>query len=153
MPSLENRIPPPFLMLIVGLAMYGASFVSTPLAMSGAVRWGLVGVFLAVAGLMVVPAFRAFARAGTTVDPVHIERASTLVATGIYGFTRNPMYVALTSLLLSWAVYLASPWAFAGPLIFVVYITRFQIVPEERAMSAKFGAAYADYKNSVRRWL
>jgi protein-S-isoprenylcysteine O-methyltransferase Ste14 len=56
-------------------------------------------------------------------------------------------------LLLSWAVHLATPWSIVGPLFFVLYITRLQIVPEERAMAARFGADYLDYKKRVRRWL
>lgn len=63
------------------------------------------------------------------------------------------MYVGLTSLLVSWAVYLAAPWSLLGPAFFVLFISRFQIIPEERAMVAKFGAAYGDYKCGVRRWL
>jgi protein-S-isoprenylcysteine O-methyltransferase Ste14 len=153
MTSLENQIPPPLLMLIVAVAMWGASLVSPALIMSGAVRGSLAGVFVVIAGLKGAPAFRAVSRARTTFDPVHIERATTLVTTGVYRLTRNPMYVALTSLLLSWAAWLAAPLALAGPLLFVIGLTRFQIVPEERAMTAKFGAAYADYKSRVRRWV
>ena len=63
------------------------------------------------------------------------------------------MYLGLTGLLLSLAAYLAVPWSFLGPLFFVLFIARFQIIPEECAMTAKFGAAYADYMSSVPRWL
>ena len=63
------------------------------------------------------------------------------------------MYVAMTCLLASWAAYLATPWSLLGPLFFVLFITRFQILPEERAMTAKFGTDYGDYKRRVRRWL
>ena len=63
------------------------------------------------------------------------------------------MYAGLAALLLAWAVYLAVPWAFLGPLAFVLAITRFQIVPEERVLLEKFGTAYADYRRQVRRWL
>ena len=56
-------------------------------------------------------------------------------------------------LLAAYATYLWSPWTLAGPAVFVGYIGRFQIVPEERALQAKFGAQYAEYKRRVRRWL
>jgi len=72
---------------------------------------------------------------------------------GIYRFTRNPMYVGLALVLLGWAALLSSPWALLGPLVFVLYINRFQIAPEERVLSAKFGAAYTEYIARVRRWL
>ena len=153
MSALETKIPPPVLALGLALAMWAASFGAAPLALSGALRWALVAGFFALAALSGGPAVRAFVRARTTIDPVRIERASTLVTSGIYRFTRNPMYVALTSLLLSWAAYLSTPWAFVGPLIFVAFISRFQIIPEERAMTAKFGDAYIQYRNRVRRWV
>ena len=153
MRSLEHRIPPPFMTLIVAAAMWGASFLSPSLNLDGFVHYGAVAIFLCLAGLFGAPAFRAFGRAKTTIDPVHIDRASAVVTTGVYRFTRNPMYVALTCLLVSWAAYLAAPWSLIGPPIFVLFITRFQIVPEERAMTAKFGAIYTDYKQRVRRWI
>jgi len=153
MPLLENRIPPPVMTLVVATAMWGASLLSPPIAVDRIVHLGLVVAFLLLAALFGAPAFLAFGRANTTIDPVHVDRASAIVTTGIYGITRNPMYVGLTGLLLSWAAYLVAPWSLFGPLFFVLYITRFQIMPEERAMTAKFGAAYTDYKGRVRRWL
>ena len=153
MKPLENRIPPPILMLLVGAAMWAASFLSPPLVLSPLAHYGLTALFFLIGGLFGAPAVRAFRRAKTTIDPVHVERASTVVTTGIYRITRNPMYVAFTCLLLSWAAYLAAPWALFGPLIFVLFVNRFQIVPEERAMGSKFGLAYTDYKNGVRRWI
>ena len=106
-----------------------------------------VGLGAAVAGAI------SFRRAKTTVNPMKPEKASSLVITGIFGFSRNPMYVGLGCVLVAWAILLSSAWLLFGPLIFVVYIGRFQIAPEERALSAMFGAAYSDYKAKVRRWL
>lgn len=72
---------------------------------------------------------------------------------GVYRYTRNPMYLGLTMLLLAWTLYLAVPAALAGPLLFAAYITRFQIIPEERVLAQKFGADYAAYLRKVRQWL
>ena len=72
---------------------------------------------------------------------------------GIYRFTRNPMYLGLLMVLVAWAFHLSSASAFAGPLLFLFYIDRFQIVPEERVLVVKFGQAYSDYRSQVRRWL
>ena len=80
------------------------------------------------------------------------ERASSLVVEGVYGRTRNPMYLGLALTLVGWAVYLAAPWALIGPALFVALITRIQIVPEERALSEKFGSEFAAYRQAVRRW-
>jgi protein-S-isoprenylcysteine O-methyltransferase Ste14 len=75
------------------------------------------------------------------------------VARGIYNYTRNPMYLGMLLVLLALALYRASPWALAGPLLFIVWMNRFQIVPEERALAAKFGASFEAYRQRVRRWL
>ena len=153
MKSLENRIPPPFLTVIVAAAMWGASVLAPALMLGPVAHFAPVALFLVLAGLFAVPAFIAFGRAKTTIDPVHIDRASAVVTSGVYRFTRNPMYLGLTCLLLSWSAFLAAPWTLLGPLFFALYIDRFQIVPEERAMEARFGAAYLDYKSRVRRWI
>lgn len=153
MRPLENRIPPPILMLLIGAVMATALLGPAPAALPGRWRWLLAGVLFAAAGLLGFPAFAAFAKAKTTIDPVQVGRASALVTTGVYRFTRNPMYVALFLLLCAWAAWLARPLPWIGPAAFVLFISRFQIVPEERALIGKFGGAYADYCRSVRRWL
>ena len=95
------------------------------------------------AGAFGPSAIRAFGRADTTADPVRVERASTLVTTGVYARTCNPMYVALALLLASWAAWLGQWTPLLGPALFVLYVTRFQILPEERALFALFGEDYA----------
>lgn len=72
---------------------------------------------------------------------------------GVYRATRNPMYVGLALLLLAWTVYLGAPLALLGVAAFVAYITRFQIVPEERVLAQKFGPEFGAYRSRVRRWL
>jgi protein-S-isoprenylcysteine O-methyltransferase Ste14 len=81
------------------------------------------------------------------------ENASSLVVSGVYRITRNPMYVGLLLLLVAWCVFLSAPWAIAGPVAFFLYIGKFQIAPEEQVMSQKFGTDYLAYKARVRRWL
>jgi len=109
-------------------------------ALPYAVLAGLAGVF-------------EFRRHRTTIDPVRIEAASSLVTSGIFGVTRNPMYLGLAAILLGAAIVLRSPLALVGPAVFVAYIWRFQIIPEERVMREKFGADYAAYRQLVRAWL
>jgi protein-S-isoprenylcysteine O-methyltransferase Ste14 len=149
---LENRIPPPVLVLATGIGMGATTFFSSPV-LPLPTRVTLAAAFFLAAGLFGFPAFSAFAKSKTTINPVQIDLASNLVTTGIYGVTRNPMYVALTLLLCGWASWLAQPLAIIGPVAFALFINRFQIVPEERVLLAKFGRAYSDYKRFVRRWL
>jgi len=110
---------------------------------------GLIGLGI----LVMVFGMLAFRRAKTTINPVKIGAASSIVTGGVYRYTRNPMYVGLTLMLLGWAVRIAVPFVLAGPVVFMLYITRFQIIPEERVLTSKFGEEYRKYQERVRRWL
>ena len=153
MPQLELKIPPPLVAIITASAMYGVAKLLPVLMLSPSVRAGtalalaVVGASFDVAGLM------AFRRAKTTVNPMAPHQSTSVVSTGIYRFTRNPMYLGLVFLLLAWAVYLSSAWALLGVPVFMAYITRFQIQPEESVLAARFGRGYVDYCARVRRWL
>ena len=151
--SLEARVPPPVITVVAGVIMWGISRFAPQVAMPSGIRLGLsiailvVGIGFSAAGIL------SFRRARTTLKPTKPERASSLVHTGIYRVTRNPMYLGLLFVLCAWAVFLSSGWALLGAAGFVLYMNRFQIAPEERALSALFGSEYASYKASVRRWL
>jgi protein-S-isoprenylcysteine O-methyltransferase Ste14 len=133
--------------------MWGISLVAPQPHVPAAVRLGacivlaLVGLAFGVAGVV------SFRRARTTVNPTTPAAASSLVSSGVYRITRNPMYVGLALLLFAWAVFLSSAWSLLGVLAFVLYIGRFQIVPEERALAQLFGSEYTAYQAKVRRWL
>jgi protein-S-isoprenylcysteine O-methyltransferase Ste14 len=150
---LEHRIPPPLVGAFAALGMWWLARQSSPPGLPLGVRLGLA-IALALIGLaFLAPAAAAFRRARTTVNPLKPEAASALVVAGVYRFTRNPMYVGFASLLLAWAAWLAVPMTLLGPAFFVAYITRFQILPEERALRERFGERFDDYRRQVRRWL
>ena len=151
--ALEAKIPPPLVAAIAAAAMWGFSLFLPTLDLPTAVRravaiaLALVGIGFSVAGVT------SFKRAKTTLNPMQPETASTLVSSGIYKVTRNPMYVGLLVVLVAWAVFLSSAWALLWPVFFFIYISRFQIAPEERALDARFGSDFAAYRSKVRRWL
>lgn len=153
MTSLDHKIPPPVVGALVAGGMWGLSPFASSLALPSTVRTVAVAVLL-VAGLAFdLLGLLAFRAARTTVNPLAPGRAAALVTGGVYRITRNPMYLGMALLLLAWAVYLSAWPAFAGPVAFVLYITRFQIRPEERVLQAKFGDAFTHYAERVRRWL
>ena len=150
--ALETRVPPPVVALAVAFLMWNASVW---LGEFNAPVWrgAAVGALVGLGVLCDLSGLWAFHRARTTVNPMKPTAASSLVTTGIYRWTRNPMYLGLALLLTAGAVYLWSPWALLGPVAFVAYIDRFQIGPEERVMRERFGDAYAAYCERVRRWV
>lgn len=153
MPQLELKIPPPLIAAVSAGIMYGVATLLPVLALPPSLRVG-TALALAVAGASLdLTGLTAFRRVKTTINPMAPHRSSSVVSTGVYRFTRNPMYLGLVCLLLALAVYLSSAWALLVVPVFMVYITRFQIKPEERILAARFGSAYASYCARVRRWL
>jgi len=153
MQALELKIPPVPLVLLFVVTMWLLSGSAPSLAL--AVPWRApvafilwsAGFAIALAGLF------EFRRAKTTVNPLTPEAATAIVTSGIYRYSRNPMYVGLLLALIGWCVWLSHLLAFALLPFFILYINRFQIEPEERALSTKLGGLFRDYRRSVRRWL
>ncbi|GGE89371.1 methyltransferase family protein [Pseudoalteromonas gelatinilytica] len=153
MNKLELKVPPVVLLLIIALMMWGTAelfmsfsfsffaptFVALLIAFSG-VMFALLGVYQ-------------FRKQGTTVDPRIPEKSASLVTSGVYQFSRNPMYVGMLLMLVGWGIYLGNIASFIMLPVFILYMNRFQIMPEEMFMAEKFGLAYQQYQKSVRRWL
>ncbi|MBI1891755.1 MAG: isoprenylcysteine carboxylmethyltransferase family protein [Burkholderiales bacterium] len=128
MHSLELKIPPPAVALVLVLLMWLAAPLAPSLQLPFSLRLTLALVLALI---------------GQTIS----------VSGGVYRFTRNPMYLGLSLMLLGWSAYLANPLAVLFVPIFILYMNRFQIQPEERAMHALFGEEYACYTRQVRRWI
>lgn len=153
MSNLELKIPPPAVALVLGLAAWITSLFTASMQgaalprMSVAIAFAVVGVAVSLAGIIVLR------QARTTTNPTRPHASSSLVTAGVYRLTRNPMYAGVALVLVAWSVFLAAPWSFFAPVVFVAYVTRFQIIPEERVLASLFGGSYATYRAKVRRWL
>jgi protein-S-isoprenylcysteine O-methyltransferase Ste14 len=152
MAFLEHRIPPPIVLIAAALLMW---FASRSITAEPFGSWRFYpGAALIVLGIAIAVSGRlAFARAGTTINPVNIDSATVLVRRGVFSYTRNPMYLGMAAVLIGLALVFGKLWLFLGPVCFALYIHYFQILPEERAMAAKFGRAYEEYRLLVRRWI
>ena len=150
---LELKLPPVAQVIITAAAMVGVSKVAPALkfSFSGstalAVGLGVIGLSSGIMGVI------QFKKAQTTANPQALEQVSSLVTSGVYRYSRNPMYVGLVLILLGWAFYLSHFLAFVLLPIFILYMTRFQIQPEEQMMARKFGKTYQAYVLRVRRWI
>ncbi|SDS27979.1 Protein-S-isoprenylcysteine O-methyltransferase Ste14 [Halopseudomonas litoralis] len=151
---LENRIPPPLVATLFGLLMWVAAH-QLPGGLELTIEWrvgaGLVALLLGAA--ICLAGVLSFHHARTTVNPLRPETASALVSAGVYRYTRNPMYLGFATALVAWSIFLAWPPALLGVLGFVLYMNRFQIGSEERALTRLFGDEFARYCNRVRRWI
>jgi protein-S-isoprenylcysteine O-methyltransferase Ste14 len=151
--ALELKVPPVAVFVICAAGMWIATHkvpaadFELPYAVFVAIALLFVGLGVAVSGLA------GFRRQQTTVNPTKPEAASAIVSRGVFRITRNPMYLGLVTCLLAWGMYLQNAAALLWIAVFVAYMTRFQIKPEERALLQKFGSEYANYRSRVRRWL
>lgn len=153
MKALELKVPPIIVMAFIGVIMWLIAILAPQLALAipgriiVATVVCLVGVALILAGAI------AFRVAGTTVNPMQPSKTSSIVMRGVYKISRNPMYVGFLLILFSWVLLLSNIFSIAVLPAFVWYMNRFQIIPEEQALLAKFGAEYIAYTKTVRRWL
>jgi len=105
------------------------------------------GLIIALSGVLT------FRKLKTTVDPRIPEKAKKLVFTGIYKYTRNPMYLGLLLAITGVAVYSGAFSSLFVVFLFAAFINKYQIIPEEVALQEKFGDSYTHYTRNVRRWL
>lgn len=153
MKTLENKIPPPVVTVLFAVAIWGVAMMTPVLEINLVPRVILSLMAVILGAAFCLAGFISFKRADTTINPLKPETASSLVIAGVYQYTRNPMYVGFTLLLVAWAIFLSSVWGCLGVLGFILYINQFQIKPEERALTELFGADFESYQSVVRRWL
>ena len=148
---METKIPPPLVTLIFGLSIY----FSRELFPTIEIKYSFyVGIFLLLLGfLILISAVRLFRIDQTTVNPLSPKQATKLVTEGIFKFSRNPMYLGMACVLASLAMFFNIIGGIVSIALFCAYITKFQIIPEEKAMSDLFSEDFDQYKQTTRRWI
>ena len=148
---MNNRIPPPIVTFICGITIYySKSFFNQFLSYSN----NRLSIFFLILGLFIfISAVRSFRKQKTTVNPLAPKQASSLVSSGIFKYSRNPMYLGMLIVLLSISFKFNLAGGIVISLFFYLFITRFQIFPEEEAMNELFGDEFIEYSNKTRRWI
>ncbi|SDE66551.1 Protein-S-isoprenylcysteine O-methyltransferase Ste14 [Pricia antarctica] len=149
---MKLKIPPGVVFLSFGLLMYLlAEFL--PVGYFDFFGRHHLMIVLAISAILIagVALFQFYA-ANTTIDPTQPGKTKKLVTNGIYAYTRNPMYLAMLLLLLAWGVWLGNAFNTLLAAGFVAYMNRFQIEPEEQALTKIFNKDYKQYGLLVRRW-
>ena len=148
---MNNKIPPPIVTLTSGLAIY----LSTNLfPHHGGLLLDFFSILLLICGIIIIrTAFLSFKNHQTTINPLNLTKTSSLVNTGVFKYTRNPMYLGMIFILLSITLKFNLYGGLIVILLFFYFITKFQIIPEEKAMEKLFGQEFKNYKNATRRWL
>lgn len=152
-PNLEYKVPPVLLALFFAFLMWLVAQLMPPLFIDGLIRLTAILLLLAGGAFFSLAAVLSFKSAGTTVNPLTPGESTSLVTTGVYRYSRNPMYVGMLLLLLAWGLFLSNLFSIMTCAGFFLYMNRYQIHPEEQSLSASYGDAYADYVKRVRRWI
>ena len=153
MNRLELKIPPPLLVILFSGLMWLASKTLPVIELPKTLRCSFLFTSCIIATLITLAGVIAFKRQKTTVNPTKPGNTSSLVTSGVYQITRNPMYLGLAIFLIGCAFFLGSVYALGFVPCFVLYMQRFQIMPEEKALETIFGDTFLDYKQQVRRWI
>ena len=148
---MRNKIPPPIVTLFFGLCIYFSQeyFPKSNLEFMTILSY----VFYFSGFSILILAVSLFKKQNTTVNPIKIENASSLVVSGIFKYSRNPMYLGMVLILLGLTFMFNLIGGIMFTLLFTMYITKFQIRPEEEVMERFFGADFIKYKQNVRMWL
>lgn len=150
---MKLKIPPALVAVIIAgmMRMVSVYLPFGSLTLFGA--YWVAGLLMAAGGVLGVAGLVQFYRNGTSIDPHKPEKTRTLITGGIYQYSRNPMYLALFFLLIAYASILQNVLNLVLLPLFIWYMNRYQIMPEEKVMEQKFGREYRKYASEVRRWL
>ena len=148
---MKTKIPPPIIALTCIVINYLSTYFINPIKFANI---EIIGILILLVGLVTAMlAIFLFKKVKTTVNPINPEEVSTLVTTGIFSVTRNPMYLGLFFVICSTVFFFGSWFGIIILILFVWYINKFQIIPEEEAMEKLFGDKYNEYRQNVRRWI
>ena len=149
--NLENKIPPPIIALVVGIIISASSAIIKPFNIYGIEFAALV--IMAGSFLIIILSINKFKKENTTINPMDPTQTIKLVATGTFALSRNPMYLGLAGILTGVTLFLQAWLGFVAIPIFIMYINKYQIAPEEKILTEKFKDDYISYCSTVKRWI
>ena len=145
------KIPPPLIVLTLIISIYFSSkkidLINIPFQLE-------ISFFILSLGILVFinPVLK-FIKSKTTINPIQFEETNRLVTSGIFKYSRNPMYLGMLMIIISTSIFYLNIYSILTPFLFVFWINKFQIKREEIFLTEKFGKEYLSYKNKTRRWI
>ena len=145
------KIPPPILVLIL---VVSSCLSSKKIDVIHIPNQTLTSILILLIGILIliIPVSK-FIKSKTTIDPIKFKKVNKLVTSGIYKYSRNPMYLGLLLIVISSSILYLNIYSVSTPIFFYYWINRFQIQREEIFLTEKFGNEYLSYKTKTRRWI
>ena len=145
------KIPPPLIVLVLIVSIYFSSKKIDPINIPLQLE---ISIFILSAGILIfVNPVLQFIKSKTTVNPIQFEEVNKLVTSGIFKYSRNPMYLGMLMIVLSTSIFYLNIYSILTPILFILWINKFQIKREEEFLIEKFGDEYLSYKKKTRRWI
>ena len=145
------KIPPPIIALFLVISNFFSSkridLIQLPNQTLISILILFIGIFI-----LIIPVYK-FVKSKTTIDPIKFKKVNNLVTSGIYKYSRNPMYLGLLMVIISTSIFYLTIFSITTPFIFYFWINRFQIKREEIFLTKKFGQKYISYKSKTRKWI
>ena len=146
-----NKIPPPFIAAGNMVLFYLSTLLLPAFEFPGQT---ILGILIGLEGMIIIfLSINLFRKNQTTINPFKAHLTSTLITSGIYSFTRNPMYLGLSSIQVAFGIFLGAYVSIVLIPAFIIYMTNNQIIYEEEVLKKEFGDEYIKYLKSVRRWI
>ena len=148
---MKKRIPPPLIAMLCVLIIFLSRSIFPSFVFSYKLQ---LGIFVSTIGfLLLIVSIKSFFDNKTTINPLNLKKSTYLVTSGVFRFSRNPMYLGMLLFLLGTAIILNIIGGLIISILFIFYMNFFQIIPEEKALQNLFGKNYRNYRKTVRRWI
>ena len=148
---MKKRIPPPLIAMLCVLIIFLSKSIFPSFVFSYKLQ---LGIFVSTIGfLLLIVSVKSFIDNKTTINPLNLKKSTYLVTSGVFRFSRNPMYLGMLLFLLGAAIILNIIGGLIISILFIFYMNFFQIIPEEKALQNLFGKNYRNYRKTVRRWI
>ena len=148
---MKKRIPPPLIAMLCVLIIFLSKSIFPSFVFSYKLQ---LGIFVSAIGfLLLIISIKSFIDNKTTINPLNLKKSTYLVTSGVFRFSRNPMYLGMLLFLLGTAIILNIIGGLIISILFIFYMNFFQIIPEEKALQNLFGKNYRNYRKTVRRWI
>ncbi|MAM15233.1 MAG: hypothetical protein CMF90_06195 [Candidatus Marinimicrobia bacterium] len=148
---MKKRIPPPLIAMLCVLIIFLSKSIFPSFVFSYKLQ---LGIFVITIGfLLLIISIKSFIDNKTTINPLNLKKSTYLVTSGVFRFSRNPMYLGMLLFLLGTAIILNIIGGLIISILFIFYMNFFQIIPEEKALQNLFGKNYRNYRKTVRRWI
>ena len=149
--NMKTKIPPPLVTLIFGSLIFLTKNIFPEIKVTNNIALGSLFILFGI--LIASLSIGLFRKYRTTITPINPKSATKLITSGIYKFSRNPMYFSLLLLLIGISIMTNPIGGFIFIPLFILYLNLFQILPEEKAMTDLFKDEFLEYKDSIRRWI